>query len=148
MLKSLSQILEENATRCVFERAVTAWANGDIPATLELMSDDVCHAVNVDGTVAPFAASVRGKDEMRRKLQLLVATFDFGAYVTNHVTIEGQRVRARMKIIFIHKATGERLSTSFRFVIEVRDGRIATIEEFHDAAYLEAFARLVSSVEA
>lgn len=148
MLKTLPTILEENATKCVFERAVSAWANGDIDAALKLMSDDVQHSVNVNGELVPFAASVRGKAQMRDKLRLLLETFEIGAYVTQHSTVEGQCVRARMKMIFLHKASGEQLNRRFRFVIEVRDGLLTHIEEYHDAAYLEAFARMVGRVDA
>jgi hypothetical protein len=49
-----------------------------------------------------------------------------------------------MKIIWVHNATRERLQTSFRFIVEQRDGKIIRINQLYDAAYLETFARLVT----
>lgn len=134
-------------TRCVFERAATAWSNYQLEQTLSFMSEDVEHTLNVDGELVPFAASVKGKAAMRKKLQLVLNTFEIGAYVTDHIAVRGDWLRANMKIVYIHRASGERLITRFRFVIRQRNGLMEQIDEFHDAAYLEAFMRYASAPE-
>jgi len=108
------------------------------------IGDNVVHILNVDGQVAPFAASTTGKAALRDKLQLLLDTFDFGAFVTDSLKVERNVARAHIKIIYMHFDTGERLNVSFRFNIAQRDGLIVHMDEFHDAAYLEAFVRLVN----
>jgi len=135
---------QEVLTGRTFRCAVSAWANRDLDAVMRTMSDDVVHNLNVDGTLVPFAASVTGKAALREKLQLMLDTFEFGAFVTEGLKIDGSVARAQIKIIYIHFGTGERLNVSFRFIVEQRDGLIVRMDEFHDAAYLEAFVRLVS----
>ena len=135
------------ATRRIFERAATAWSNYQLEEVLSFMSDDVEHTLNVDGEVVPFAASVKGKVAMRKKLQMVLDTFEIGAYVTDHIAVQGEMLRANMKIIYIHRASGERLIARFRFVIRQRNGLMEQIDEFHDAAYLEAFMRYASASE-
>ena len=132
-------------TRRIFESAATAWSNYQIERTLSFMSEDVVHTLNVDGELVPFAASVRGKAAMREKLGMMLDPFEIGAYVTDHLTVQGNNLRANMKIIYIHQASGERLITNFRLAIEQRDGLMVQIDEFHDAAYLEAFVRYASA---
>jgi ketosteroid isomerase-like protein len=143
MHESFRKILEEYSTQRVFERTTTAWANGDRERTLSSMSEDVVRRVNVDGDRVPFAASVTGKPAMRERLDMMLDMFEFGSYVTESLTISGRLARARIKIIFIHRRTGERLNTSFRMLVTVRSGLITEVQEFHDALYLEAFTRLV-----
>lgn len=132
-------------TQRIFESAATGWANHDIERTLGFMSEDVVHTLNVDGELVPFAASVRGKAAMREKLTIVLDTFEIGAYVTDHLSVQSNKLRANMKMIYIHRNSGERLITNFRYVIEQLDGVMVRIDEFHDAAYLEAFVRYVST---
>lgn len=133
----------EEITRAVFEGAAQSWAERDVECTLDYFSDDIVHVVNVDSEQVPYAKSGVGKVALRERLKMILDIFDFGAYITDHLTISGRIARAQMKIIYIHKKTGERLVTNYRLVVEQRGGRIAKIEEFHDASYLEAFTRFV-----
>jgi hypothetical protein len=73
----------------------------------------------------------------------MLDTFDFGAFVTDSLRIEGPTAYSSVKIIYIHWGTGERLNVRFRFNVTQRDGKIVHIDEFHDAAFLEAFSRFV-----
>ena len=137
----------EAYTKRVFEQTMTAWANQDLDRALSFVSDDIVHTLNVDGELVPFAASVKGKAAMREKLELMLNTFEIGACVTDHVSVQGNTTRANMKAIYVHLASGQRLVTKFRYVIEQRDGLIVRINEFHDAAYLEAFMRFIAASE-
>lgn len=136
----------ENETRDLHRRTFTAWANGDVEATLYNVADDVIHEINVDGSLVPYAASTTDKAQMRDRLNLMLATFRIGAFVTDHLVIGGHVARSRIKINYIHRATGTRLKTSFRLVVTQQSGLIRHIEEYHDAAYIEAFERLVTKL--
>jgi ketosteroid isomerase-like protein len=140
----LGTISEQETTRRLFLDCFAAWTNRDLEGTLSFMSEDVAHILNLDGTLVPYGASVEGKPALRQKLQLLLDTFEFGALVNEGLRVEGRKATGHYKFIYIHFASGERLSGSFRFVIEQRGGLIFRMEEYHDAAYVEAFARLVS----
>jgi len=43
-----------------------------------------------------------------------------------------------------HKGTGHKLAGTFRQVVYYRNNQIAQLEEFHDAARMAAFWRLVA----
>ncbi|MEQ1695090.1 MAG: nuclear transport factor 2 family protein [Hyphomicrobiaceae bacterium] len=139
-----AKVGEEETTRRLFLQCFAAWTNRDLEGALSCMSEDVAHILNLDGTLVPYGASVEGKPALRKKLQLLLDTFEFGALVNESLSVEGRKATGRYKFIYIHCASGERLSGSFRFIIEQRDGLIVRMEEYHDAAYVEAFVRLVS----
>jgi len=122
-----------------------AWTHRDIEAALSFMTEDVVHVLNIDGTIAPYFASVEGKSALREKLQLLLDTFDFCAVTNDSVRGDDSKAAASFKFNYRHVATRERLTGRFRFVIYLRDGMICRIEEIHDAAYVEAFVRLIST---
>jgi ketosteroid isomerase-like protein len=140
----LDRISDAETTQRLFLDCLGAWANRDLEGTLGFFTEDVVHILNIDGTVAPFAASVEGKPALREKLLLLLDTFDVGTLINDGHRVEGCRASGSYKFTYIHRATGERLSGSFRFVIEQRGGLIFRMEEYHDAAYVEAFVRLVA----
>ncbi|MBU2531431.1 MAG: nuclear transport factor 2 family protein, partial [Alphaproteobacteria bacterium] len=117
---------------------MSKWARGDIDGVLGCVADDVTYELNLDDKVVKAGGLVRGRQAVRANLQFLLDTFEFGALVTDHLTVEGATVRARMKIVYIHIATGERLKTSYRLVMENRDGLVAHMKEYHDAPYVEA----------
>lgn len=134
----------EEMTRALVEGMLYTWAARDITGTLAYMDERVVHALNVDDELIPYGAATVGKRALRAKLQLVLDQFDFGAYVTDHLTINDTTARARLKIIYIHKPTGARLITRFRMVVTQHAGRIIRIDEYYDAAYLEAFTRYVN----
>jgi ketosteroid isomerase-like protein len=138
------KIGEEEATRRLLLDCLEAWANRDLEGTLSFFTEDIVHILNIDGAAVPCAASVEGKPALREKLLLLLDTFDVDALTNDTYRVEGGRASGSYKFTYIHRASGERLSGSFRFVIEQRDGLIFRMEEYHDAAYVEAFVRLVA----
>ena len=144
MPKTLKSLLVENTTQSIFEGALSAWARRDVDGVLPFFSDDMTNNINVDPAIVPFAYSVVGKNAYREKLRGILNKFEFGAYVTEHMSVSGRTARANMKIIWVHSQTGEQLSTRFRFVAEQRNGLIVRLDQYYDAPYVEAFARLVS----
>lgn len=142
----MEKLTEEEITRRVFLDCLAAWTSRDLEGALGFMSDDVVHILNVDGMLVPCAASVEGKPALRKKLQLLFDTFTFDALVNDGLRVERCTVTAHFKFIYTHTASGERLIGCYRFITQQRDGLIFRMEEYHDAAYIEAFFRLVSMV--
>ena len=52
--------------------------------------------------------------------------------------------RALIGAVIRHKDTGHKLAGTFRQVVYYRNNQIAQLEEFHDAARMAAFWRLVA----
>lgn len=134
--------------RAVVLKAVERWGASDLEGLLACATDDVVHVVNVDGTQVPYAASVEGKDNLRERLQLLLDTLEVQAFVPESIAHDAECTRLSVLGFYKHHRTGERLDIKVRFVCFVRDGLIHRFEEYHDAAYVEAFQRFVSYLEA
>jgi ketosteroid isomerase-like protein len=133
--------------RIAFHRAHLAWGDNDFDAFMALIADDIVYTVNVDGHEVPYAASAEGKDEVRQRLQLLLDTFVVNAFVVENLVHEREFSRSNVLGYYKHKKTGERLDIKLRFRGWVKDGLLTRIEEYHDAAYIEAFQRFVTHLQ-
>ena len=144
MPKSLKAVIEEATTHHLYLKMVSAWAKEDLASLAQLMADKIVRSVNVDPLVAPFAASAIGKAAYVERLQLSLQKFEFGAHVIDHLHIDGNKARGRIKTIWTDRATGERLKTSHTAVVTQHKGVIVRLDKYCDARYLEAFARFTA----
>lgn len=138
--------LEEE--RAPFRYALLAWAAGDLEHVLSRLAEDVVYIVNVDGTKVPYASSALGREDVRQRLQLLLDTFVVDAYAIENLAHGPDYSRAVVVGAYTHKNTGERIRLRFRMRGWVENGVLARVEELHDAAYVEAFARMVQHLQA
>lgn len=134
--------------RSAFHNALLAWAAGDLEHVLALLAEDVVYVVNVDGTKVPYASSATGREDVRRRFELLLDTFVVDSYTVESLVHEPDFSRAAVVGNYTHKATGERIRLRFRMRGWVENGLLTRVEELHDAAYVEAFARLVEHLQA
>ena len=137
----------EDPVRSAIEHSLHAWARRDLEGALEPLSASVVHSLNLDTSLAPYVASAVGKDEVRRKLQMILDAFDFERFEIVALTTEPNRGRADVEFRFRHKATGEVLQSRCRFMYRLREGKIVLVEEAHDAKIVESFLRMVKSTE-
>lgn len=131
----------------VFRRAVRCWSDEDFEGTVALLADDIVHTVNVDALQIPWVSSAEGKANVSARLKLIADTFVINAFVLETITYEEGEIRATVLGYHVHRKTRERLDVRVRFRVRVRDGLIVRIDEFLDAAYIEAFQRFVSYLE-
>lgn len=131
----------------VFRLAVRYWSEENFEGVFSLLADDIVHSVNVDALEIPWASSAAGKPDVVARLGLIAQTFTINAFILENVVCEGDEIRATVLGYHKHKKTGERLDLRVRFRVRVRDGKLARIDEFLDAAYIEAFERFVRYVE-
>lgn len=134
--------------RSAFYRAHIAWGAADFDGFMSLIDEDIIYLVNVDGLAVPYASSAVGKEDVRQRFQLLLDTFVVEAFIVESLVHEAEYSRSVVLGRYQHKKTGERLEIKIRFLGWVRDGLITRIEEYHDAAYIEAFARFVAHLQA
>lgn len=135
----------DDPVRTAIERSLHAWARRDLEGALEPVSASVVHSLNLDTSLAPYVASAVGKDEVRRKLQMILDAFDFERFEIVALATEPSRGRADVEFRFRHKATGDVLQSRCRFMYRLREGKIVLIEEAHDARIVESFLRMVKS---
>lgn len=134
--------------RRIVETAHRLWGDGDLEGFLACFTDDIVYNVNVDDQQVPYAASAIGKDAVRQRLQLLRDTFEIQAFVIESMIHAPDYTRTRVLGFYKHRRTGERLDIFPHFHVYVRDGLLCRVDELHDAAYIEAFQRFVTYLEA
>lgn len=112
---------------------------------LAYYTDDViywCNAGSLDGI--PYI--IEGKPGMRTFLRSIISVAE-SATATEHFQFEDGIGRAHVEAYIRHRRTGHVLSGSFRQVVTYRGRKISRLEEYHDAAKMAAFWRMVTSDE-
>jgi len=133
------------AAREVLDATHDAWSKGEIERVLSHYVDDLtywCNAGSLDGT--PYV--IEGKQEFRTFLRSIVAVAE-SVSVSEHFQFEDGIGRAKVEAYIRHRRTGHVLSGSYRQVVTFRGRKILRLDEFHDAAKMAAFWRLVTSDE-
>lgn len=137
--------LDAHAAREVVDGAHIAWCKGDIERLLSYYTDDVtywCNAGSLDGV--PYI--VEGKPTYRTFLRSIVSVAE-SATATEHFTYENGIARAKVEAYIRHRRTGHTLSGTYRQIFTFRGRKICRLDEFHDAAKMAAFWRMVTSDE-
>lgn len=129
----------------VLEKTLMYWAAGDVEMTVSLMNEDVVYRLYIDEAVVAFAGEHRGKEAVRHFLFSVLEMFDQIEYVPLQVRSEGEGCSARCWFHYVHRASGERLRSTLRLIVGFKDGKIETMDEYHDQALIEAFVRLASA---
>ena len=130
--------------RANFVKAHELWAAGKFTAFMDLMHEDITYIVNVDGQQVPYAMSAVGREDLRDRLQLLLDTFDVTQFKILEIYPASDGITSLVHGIYRHKATTEILDIRVRFCARYdAAGKIAQMEEIHDARYIEAFERFV-----
>jgi ketosteroid isomerase-like protein len=131
--------------RSLLNAAHDAWCKGEIERLLSCYVDDCtywCNAGSLDGT--PFI--LEGKQALRTFLQSICAVAESKS-VIEHFQFEDGAGRAQIEAYIRHRRTGYVLAGSYRQIVTYRGRKILRSEEYHDAAKMAAFWRLVTSDE-
>ncbi|NJO21825.1 MAG: SnoaL-like domain-containing protein, partial [Sphingomonadales bacterium] len=120
---------------------LACWSVQDVEMTVAHVHDDFVYALYISETALPYGGETRGKDNVRAVLYAILAEFDYLCYDPEIVAVEGDVVRVAVTFVYHHRRTGENLSGTKRMVFKLADGVITRIDEYHDAAKVEAFMR-------
>lgn len=134
--------LDAKSARDVVDGTHAAWTEGDIERLLSSYTDDLfywCNAGSIEGT--PHI--IEGKADFRTFLYSIHAVAESGS-VVDYFQFEDGIGRAKVDCYILHRRTGLLLSGSFRQVVTFRGRKIARLEDYHDAAKMAAFWRLVT----
>lgn len=133
--------------RSTAQRAIDAWAAGNVPRVLSLMHPDIIYLVNVDGIQVPWAASSYGRSDVEFRFTLVLTTFWLERFKINRFVDGPECSNASVHAIYRHKNTGEILDTMMRFNFWSANGLLIRVEEYVDGRYLEAYERFVRHVQ-
>ena len=128
--------------------ALNAYASGDFEGFLKLLADRIEYTLYLDESIVPFAGTAEGKFDFVRRLADMHRYFEYILFRPTEPRAHGDGFHAGVEFIYRHRATGEILDGRFRLVIQIADGLVVRIREFHDAERTQAFFRLVEREKA
>jgi ketosteroid isomerase-like protein len=135
-------LLDKHIARLVLDNAHQAWCKGDLAGLLACYVDDLVYQCNVGPAGKPL--TINGKAELAAMLGPVMEVADSKS-VIDYFRLEDGVGRARVSSFVRHRSTGLTISGIYRQVVEYRGCLICRLEEFHDAARLAAFWRMVAA---
>jgi ketosteroid isomerase-like protein len=121
----------------VVQRTYEAVGRGDIPAVLELLTDDVEWTLQGPSTI-PFAGTRHRRDGVAEFFTLVGQNLQFEVFKPYLFVDEGDTVVALGRERSKSPSTGRAVVQEWAHVYTLRDGKIATFQAFEDTATLAA----------
>ena len=133
--------MSERTNADVVQQGYEAFGRGDIPALLDLLTDDVEWTLQ-GPSVIPFAGTRHGREGVAEFFSVLDETLEFEQFEPREIVAQGDTVVVVGIERSLSKATGHKIEQEWAHVNTLRDGKIARFRAFEDtAAYVEAFHR-------
>lgn len=132
-----------DTAKAILEDVHRAWSAGDIDATLRTFTDDIWFQRNApDSESAPLI--ILGREMMEVFLRTINAKTT-GMAVLKSFQFHAGIGRASVSYFLKDRDTGQTLSGTHRQIVMFRQMQISRMEQFHDAARLAAFFRLINA---
>jgi uncharacterized protein len=123
----------------IVKEAFTSFGRRDIPALLNLLSDDVDWQAVVGASAAvPTSGRRVGRDAVERFFADLAGGIDFRRFEPREYVAERDKVVALGFYEANSLTTGRALSSDWVMVFTLRNGKIAQFREFADVAAINA----------
>lgn len=128
--------VEENVQNA--KEGYAAFGRGDVPAILELLTDDIEWISPGPPDVIPEAGTYRGKEEVGRFFATLAEAADFQKFEPQEFIAQGDHVVVLISSEATVKRTGRKLTDHAAHVWTFKGGKVARFEIFNDTAALVA----------
>ena len=119
----------------VVQETYEAVGRGDIPALLDLLTDDVEWTLQ-GPSVIPFAGTRRGREGVAEFFSLVGETLEFEQFEPREFVVQGDTVAVLGYERSLIKSTGRTLEQEWAHVYTLRDGKISKFRAFEDTAVL------------
>ena len=130
--------MSERTNADVVQRGYEAFGRGDIPALLDLLTDDVEWTLQ-GPSVIPFAGTRHGHEGVAEFFSVLGETLDFEQFEPREFVAQGDTVVVVGVERSLSRATGRTIEQEWAHVNTLRDGKIAEFRAFEDTgAYVAA----------
>lgn len=134
--------LDEHRARIILESSHAAWSRGDVEGVLDHFNDDIVYCCNTGGPDGgPLILD--GKEPYRQMLEQIADVAE-SVSVPEYFRFNDGVARAKIECYIRHKTTRHTLVGSYRQLATFRGSKIVRMEEFHDAAKMIAFWRMIS----
>jgi ketosteroid isomerase-like protein len=135
-------MLDEHKARIILDMSHAAWSRGDVDGVLVNYVDDLTYYCNTGGPDGG-ALLISGKQALRDMLRPIADAAE-SVSVSEYFRYEDGVGRATIECYIRHKTTRHVLVGSYRQIVTYRDDKIERMEEFHDAAKMIAFWKMIS----
>ncbi len=125
--------MSDKTNTAVVQQAYAAFGQGDIPALLSLLTDDVEWSLP-GPAVIPWSGTRHGHEGVVEFFSLIGETLEFEQFEPREFVAQGDTVVVLGYERSIAKATGRPLEQEWAHVYTLRDGKIATGRLFEDTA--------------
>ena len=116
-------------TKAVFKH----FGNGDIPAILSLLADDV--VIEFYGpNVIPYAGHYEGNDHAANFFETVLASVDIHQFEPMEFLSDGNKVTVTGHLNLTAKSTGKTIDSDFVHVITVEEGKWVRFRDFMDTS--------------
>lgn len=133
--------MDAREAREILDKAHAAWSRGDLEGVLAQYADDLTYWSNVGGADgAPL--TIVGKADFAASLASITDVAE-GTSVSEWFRYSDGVGRTKVEHYVRHKQTSLTLSGSYRQIITFRNRKILRLGEYHDAAQMAAFWRLI-----
>jgi|SRR3569832_1922643 uncharacterized protein (TIGR02246 family) len=133
---------DPETARAIVEAAHHAWNSGDIEGMLASYTEDVTYVSNTGPNGESM--TLRGKAEFRARFEPILSIVRAVTSLESFY-LEGSVARIRYQTYVLHHATGHEMTGTYRQLCTYRGLQICRIEDFHDAAKIAAFWRLIEA---
>ena len=129
--------MSERTNADVVQRGYEAFGRGDIPALLDLLTEDVEWTLQ-GPSVIPFAGTRHGHEGVAEFFDVLGETLDFEQFEPREYVAQGDTVVVGFERS-LSRATGRTIEQEWAHVNTLRNGKIAKFRAFEDTgAYVAA----------
>ena len=135
--------IDELNAQALFEAMHVALSEGDMARLLNYCDDSITYWCNAGGMRAK-PVEIVGKAVLRDYLESVAWVTESVSVVDSFRLHEG-RGYARISGFMRHRKSKITLAASYRQVVTFCDRKIVRLEEYHDAAQIVAFWRLLAS---
>jgi ketosteroid isomerase-like protein len=132
--------MSEGENTQLVQQAYHAFQNGDIPALLDALSEDVEWVVpEVEGL--PGRGTWRGPEQVGEFFRILSDTQEPRQLELREFVAQGDKVVLLGHYVWHVKATGKEWESDFVHALSVRDGKVTRFQEYTDTAAFGAAFR-------
>lgn len=129
-----------NANVTTTQEVFARFGRGDVPAILEMLSDDVLIEFYGPSTI-PYANTYRGKAEARRFFETVLANVEIHQFDQDEFITERDKVVVTGHLRLTAKRTGREIDSDYVHVITLKDGKWTRFRDFmNTAAAVAAFS--------
>jgi len=126
-----------NSNIAITQEIFGRFGRGDVPAILELLSDDVL--IEFYGpSVIPYANTFKGQAGARKFFETVLSSVDIHQFDAEEFIAERDKVIVTGHLRLTAKSTGGAIESDFVHVITMKDGKWTRFRDFMNTAVAQA----------